>query len=330
MQSAFPRKSLPDGSFEFYKLPLMPKIELQIIRDANALKELDADTYTGWGEGLTPQQYRVREMILRETAQCRRAWRIFGTFAGERRLASAEVFSLPFVHKGLRHVAWAIGRIHVHDVKARRSYMEDLLREIVRKAKSERISMLLAYPSHAEAPLFKSNFRFEARPFQFIQTKTPTEPVKWPAGVVQVDEKSPLNQRAGEEIAFIIDEALTFWHRAQNHLYARVYDFRDSDVSGARLRGSYVLWTTDLRNSSLRLLYRSKGLPEVTSRLIAAAYSQAQRYGLAHIEWWAAPEESNFYGGEAILPPCQVMALSLDPQIPLEMLSLYDSVLWMH
>jgi GNAT superfamily N-acetyltransferase len=301
-------------------------MELVPLRDAPVLKELDQQTFEVWGDGLTFQQYRAREQILRETPHCRRAHRTWGLIKDGERVASCETFALPFVYRGLRYVAWTIASVYVPDEHRKLGYATRLFEELVVKAKAERISMLVLY-SEIETKFYKQFGFIERR--NFVATKAvPKTFLQWPAGVVPVDEKSPLNQRSGSDITFIVDEAITFWHRARCHLYARVYDQRYIDVSGARLRGSHVLWQPEWRGSYLRLLYRSNAPPEVMNRLMTAALVHGQRYGLDYLEWWCPSEQNEPYAENIVPNPIVPMARSLDPQIPVESFTPHDRVLW--
>ncbi len=300
-------------------------LELVPLREAPVLKELDQQTYSVWAGGLTFQQYRALQQILRETPHCRRAHRTWGLMNGAERVTSCETFALPFVYRGLRYVAWTIAKVYTPEEHRQQGYATHLLKELVQKAKAERISMLVIYVD--EEIKFYKQFGFVERR-NFIASKAvPKSFLQWPAGVVPVDEKSPLNQRSGSDITFIVDEAITFWHRAKSHLYARVYDQRYIDVSGARLRGSHVLWSPEWAGSYLRLLYRSNAPPEVMNRLMTAALVHGQRYGLNYLEWWCPADKNEPYA-ENIVPNHVVpMAMSLDPQIPVESFIPHDSVL---
>ncbi len=304
------------------------KVELVTLREAGPLKEIDTLTYGVWGRGLTYQQYRAREMILRETAHCRRAFRTWGAMIGDDRVASCETFALPFVYRGLRYVAWTIASVFVPEPLRGRGYATAMLKELLSKAKSERISMLALYTE--AGPKIYERLGFVARPNFVAHRKTPIERVQWPAGVVPVDERAPLSQRSGNEIAFVVDEAITFWHRARGHLYARVYDQRDIDTSGARLRGSHVLWTPEWRTQTLRLLYRSQAPPEVGPRLMTASLAHAQRFMLPNVEWWTTTDDLKLEPfADRIVPNKQIpMAMSLDAEIPTSAFAAHDRVLW--
>jgi GNAT superfamily N-acetyltransferase len=299
--------------------------ELVPLREAPVLKELDQQTFPVWGDDLTFQQYRAKEQILRETPHCRRAHRTWGLMKDGERVASCETFALPFVYRGLRYVAWTIANIYTAEDHRGKGYATRLFEELVQKAKAERISVLVAY-ARGKASFF-AQFGFIERRNFVARKQVPKTFLQWPAGVVPVDEKSPLNQRSGSDITFIVDEAITFWHRARSHLYARVYDQRYIDVSGARLRGSHILWVPEWRGSFLRLLYRSQAAPEVMSRLMTAALVHGQRYGLEYLEWWCPSDQNEPYA-ETIVPNEIVpMAISLDPQIPVDSFIPHDSVL---
>jgi GNAT superfamily N-acetyltransferase len=304
------------------------KLELVPLREAPALKEIDTETFTVWGGGLTFQQYRAREQILRETPHCRRAHRTWGLMKDGERVASCETYALPFVYRGLRYVAWVIASVFVPEQHRGQGYATRMFEELTQKAKAERISMLLTF-TERDTKIYKKLGFVERR--NFVAKKTvPDTFVQWPAGVVPVDEKSPLSQRSGTDITFIVDEAITFWHRARAHLYARVYDERYTDVSGARLRGSHILWQPQWVGSYLRLLYRSVAPPEVAKRLMTAALVHAQRFGLTHLEWWTPTDklEDEPYADSIVPNSIVTMARSLDPQIPIDSFLPHDRVLW--
>jgi hypothetical protein len=113
-------------------------------------------------------------------------------------------------------------------------------------------------------------------------------------------------------------------------LYARVFDQRDIDISGARLRGSHVLWTPEWRDSLLRLLYRSPAPPEVGPRLMTAALVHAQRFALAKVEWWTTTSElaGEPFADEIVPNPHMPLAMSLDAEIPVQAFTPHDRVLW--
>ena len=104
------------------------KIELVALRDAPVLKELDTQTYSVWADGLTFQQYRAREQILRETAHCRRAHRTWGAMVGDKRVASCETFVQPFVYRGLRYVAWVLTNIFTVEDERGKGYATALFK----------------------------------------------------------------------------------------------------------------------------------------------------------------------------------------------------------
>lgn len=301
--------------------------ELIPLRDAPILKDVDTETFEVWNGGFTFQQYRACQQILRETPHCRRAHRTWGLMRNGERVAHCETFALPFVYRGLRYVAWTIASVFTAPEHRGQGYATRMFEELMVKAKAERISMIVLY-SEAEHTKFYRHFGLIERRNFIARKKVPDTFVQWPAGVVPVDEKSPLNQRSGQDITFIVDEAITFWHRAKSHMYARVYDQRYIDVSGARLRGSHVLWAPAWDGSFLRLLYRSAAPPEVFNRLMTASLVHGQRYGLRYLEWWL-PSDKNDGWADTIVPNTTVpMAMSLDPQIPVESFTPHDSVLW--
>ena len=305
-----------------------PKVELVTLREAAPLKEIDTLTFGAWGRDLTFQQYRAREMIQRETAHCRRAFRTWGAVIGDDRVASCETFALPFVYRGLRYVAWTIANMFVPEPLRGRGYATALLKELIARGRTERISMLVLHAN--DSTRMYEKLGFIPRPNYIARRTTPKEFVQWPAGVVPVDERSPLSQRSGNDIAFVVDEAITFWHRSPAHLYARAWDQRDIDISGARLRGSHVLWTPEWRDSLLRLLYRSPAPPEVGPRLMTAALVHAQRFSLAKVEWWTTtPDLAAEPFADVIVPnPHMPLAMSLDAEIPVEAFTPHDRVLW--
>jgi|GEM_PF-4399484 len=307
----------------------MPKVELQPFKETNALKELDQDTFALWGQDLTFQQYRAREMILRETPQCRRAFRIWALLKGKTRLATVEAFSLPFVFRGLRYVAWNLTRFFVPTQERAKGYATELMQQMIGRAKVERISMMLIFATPENEPHFKK-MGFISHPHQVASAPIHDRFYQWPAGVVPADERSPLSQRSGTELAFVVDEALTFWHRARSHFFARVYDCKASDVSGARLRGSHVLWTPSWDNASLRLLYRSVAPEEVSVRLMNSSFSHAQKYGLKSVQWWttATNIKEEPFAESLIQSPLIPMTLAIDPEIPHELFKPQDSILW--
>lgn len=311
------------------RLVKTPKVELVNLREAQPLKEVDTLTYPLWGQALTFQQYRAREMILRETAHCRRAYRLWGAMVGDQRVASCETYALPFVYRGLRYVAWTIASIFVPEELRGRGYATALMKELLLRAKTERISICVGYTETGTA--LYDRLGFQPRPNFVARKQTPTTFMQWPAGVVPVDERSPLSQRSGTELAFVVDEAITFWHRARSHLYARVWEQRDIDVSGSRLRGCHVLWSTDwTQGGTLKILFRSPAPPEVGPRLMNAAIVHAMRYNLKQLEWWTTTQqlEAEPFADEIVPNPITPMVLAVDPSIPLDSYVAGDRVLW--
>ncbi len=307
------------------------KLELVPLREAPALKDIDTETFAVWGSGLTFQQYRALEQILRETPHCRRAHRTWGLMKAGERVASCETFALPFVYRGLRYVAWVIASVFVPEQHRGQGYATRMFEELTHKAKAERISVLLTF-TERDTKIYKKLGFVERRNY-VARKNVPEAFVQWPAGVVPVDEKSPLSQRSGTDITFIVDEAITFWHRARSHLYARVFDERYVEVSGARLRGSHILWQPEWRGSYLRLLYRSvpppeNPQPEVAKRLMTAAVVHAQRFGLTYLEWWCPGPDNEPYADSVEPNKIVTMARSLDPQIPIDSFIPHDRVLW--
>lgn len=301
----------------------MTKLELLPLKDTQSLKDLDTDTFQSWHDELTFQQYRVRESILRETAQCRRAFRIWGAYQGKTRVASIEAFSLPFVYRGLRYVAWNLTRLFVPQEKRGYRFSTRFLQELILKAKSERISVIVIFP-HSHVDYYKQ-FGFIERPTLSLKQTATLPNMPWPGGVVPVDERSPLNQRSGTDVAFVIDEALTFWHRAKSHFHARLYECRYADISGARLRGSHILWVPQWRGSKLKILYRSAAPVDVEKRLIQAAHAHAAKYDLTELEWWESQDPSSPLTINT--PRLTPLVLSLDPEIPAELFNPQDSIL---
>ncbi len=276
-----------------------------LVRPARAheLNEIDRDSYSSWGKGLTPDQYLHREQVLREHPWSRDAmktWLLEDPRSGER-LASCETFRMTSRHHAEPGTTFGICSVFVPEEHRGHGHASTLLSFLVPLLKSttpnlhaiilfsdvgEKIYARLGYrsipalstrwsalelqqyfsPSQARARLLEIGYLHDSRP-----TKA-----SW----------SKRDRTASFELCASTAQADWHWEREAFYRLQLQLPRADSHAVLAANGECHAAWTFDVREKKFRILWLDASSAEEEALFLSLAAHEAIRSGCDEIEFW--------------------------------------------
>ena len=249
----------------------------------------DLVTFPAWGDSLTLEQWRDREIRLRAhrwSVEAMETW-LWKDAQGEA-LASCETFRSPSALRGATGTAYAVASVYTEPHLRGRGHASAMISALVAHLpKHDPRAQATTLFSDVGAPIYERSGYRAVPSFDRVLPAIAGDPAD---GVDELFEEASLASRVPRSWsgAFAVHPTASQldWHLERERLYARLLARPRALAIGARAGSASALWACMHRSSYLALLSLEGRDPKDVEAVTRAAQRIAQAAGLREVRAW--------------------------------------------
>jgi GNAT superfamily N-acetyltransferase len=255
---------------------------------ANAEEKLARDrlTYAAWGEPLALEQWLEREQALcaHPWAQQTMTWWLWRGDDGAV-LSSCETYRMRSSLRGTRGETWAVASVYTEPALRGRGHARRMMDALVARTRAEGAQASTLF-SDVGAPIYEAS-GYVARPAEDI-VLTPL--VGDPALGVDalLGEVVDVREPDGAFAVWPTRDQLD-WHVERARLYRPLLGRAPLPAVGARAGDGVIIWTTDAKQTSLKIVWLDATRRDQAEALLLSARRVAHALDLGEVRVWAQP-----------------------------------------
>jgi GNAT superfamily N-acetyltransferase len=258
--------------------------ELAIATEAEQ-QARDLLTCEVWGTGLTPAQFKERELRLRGHRWAKNtltSWLWKGDDGSV--LASCETF-LDDAHVGSRRgTAAMIASVFTEPSLRKRGYAEQMLRAVIAKHRADRNCLALALFSEIGTTYYQRLGFWPVPAFDtFFDPRADAPNVEWLENPLPAPTHPPADQHT---LRLALSSDRLDWHLERERIYGTALGKKTLQHHGARVGESSITWTAYWKTNELQVLSLDLRDPAHLAPLIHAASHAAHLAELPSVRIW--------------------------------------------
>lgn len=304
-----------------------------MVADAEQREAASRKSYAAWGEGLTLEQFLIREHRLQHHPWALKnmtTWVLAGDAPGEV-LASCETFRMTSRLEGTAGATHGVASVFTEPRLRGRGYASRMMALLgAELARDPTAHASILFSDVGEALYARAGYA--PRPAVEV-TFTPEGGD--PAGAVDrlIEETAVTNEHhslappAGEFAVWPSDEQLD-WHLERERVWAALLGRPRPEAAGARAGKSLALWAANFKWNCLAILLLCASSAVEAAAVVQAARRIAGRARLAAVELWDCPLAGELGGTRVRRTHSLPMIRPLDARLTPEAWTFIPRALW--